>query len=102
MRRSLFRFSSGNQYDFEVRDESNKLIWNWAHDKSFIQAETFINLDAGGKIKFTPLWDQKDNMGAQVAPGHYSVTGMIVVPGPESQKQSFTIENPVSTDVDIE
>jgi len=97
-----YRFSSGKQYDFEVRDGSNNLVWNWAHGQTFIQSRTFITLDAGGKVKFTPLWDQKDNMGNQVAPGPYSVTGMITAPGPDIQKQTFTIEKPVSTDVDTE
>ena len=93
-----FTFSSGKQYDFEVRDVNNQLVWNWAHDQVFIQARTTITLDAGGKIKFTPLWDQKDNKGEQVEPGQYSVTGMIAVPGPEIQKQTFIIEKPVSID----
>ena len=87
-----FTFPSSKQYDFEVRDAGNQLVWIWSHDQMFTQAETSIILDAEGKIKFTPLWDQKDNKGNQVKPGSYTVTGMIMVSGPEIQKQSFVID----------
>jgi len=37
-------FSTGKQYDFEVHDSNNQLIWTWSRGKAFIQASTKIIL----------------------------------------------------------
>lgn len=78
-----FNFSSGKQYDFEVHDANNQLVWEWSQGYSFIQTFTTITLDPKEQIKFTPVWDQKDNGGGQVPVGTYQVTGLIPALGPE-------------------
>lgn len=88
-------FSSGKQYDFEVHDFNNQLVWNWSHGHVFIQSYTTITLGPKEQIKFTPDWDQKDNNGNQVPAGTYQVTGLIPTLGPEivdSQSKSLTIK----------
>ena len=81
-------FSSSLQYDFEVHDSKNKLVWNWSHDKLFTQALTTIILDPNDQVKFTPEWDQKDNEGRQIPAGIYRVTGLIPTVGPEIVQKS--------------
>lgn len=88
-------FSSSLQYDFEVHDSKNKLVWNWSHDKLFTQALTTIILDPNDQVKFTPEWDQKDNEGRQIPAGIYRVTGLIPTVGPEivkNQSKSLTVK----------
>lgn len=88
-------FSSGLQYDFEVHDSKNKLVWNWSHGKLFTQALTTIILDPRDQVKFTPEWDQKDNERRQMPAGIYRVTGLIPTVGPEivkNQSKSLTIK----------
>ena len=90
-----FSFSSGKQYDFEVHDSNNQLVWKWSQGQSFIQSRTAITLGPKEQIKFTPIWDQKDNEGNQVPLGTYQVTGLIPTLGPEivkSQSKSLTIK----------
>ena len=90
-----FNFSSGKQYDFEVHDSNNQLVWKWSQGQSFIQSLTTITLGPKEQIKFTPTWDQKDNGGSQVPMGTYQVTGLIPTLGPEvveSQSKSLTIK----------
>ncbi len=88
-------FSTGKQYDFEVHDSNNQLIWAWSRGKVFIQAATKIILGPKEQIKFTPDWDQRDNEGRQVVAGTYQVTGLIPTTGPEiveSQTKSLVIK----------
>jgi hypothetical protein len=90
-----FNFSSGKQYDFEVHDSNNQLVWNWSYGRSFIQSFTTITLSPKEQIKFTPIWDLKDNGGSQVPLGTYQVTGLIPTIGPEiveRQLKSLTIK----------
>ena len=90
-----FSFSSGKQYDFEVHDANNQLVWMWSQGHFFIQSFTSITLGPKEQIKFTPVWDQKDNEGNQVPLGTYQVTGLIPTLGPEvveSQSKSLTIK----------
>jgi len=90
-----FNFSSGKQYDFEVHDSNNQLVWKWSQGQSFIQSRTAITLGPKEQIKFTPIWDQKDNGGSQVPLGIYRVTGLVPTFGPEivdNQLKSLTIK----------
>ncbi len=90
-----FNFSSGKQYDFEVHDANNKLVWKWSQGHSFIQSFTTITLGPKEQIKFTLVWDQKDSRGSQVPVGTYQVTGLIPTLGPEiveSQSKSLIIK----------
>lgn len=91
----MLNFSSGQHYDFEVRDSKNQLVWKWSEGHMFIQAFTTITLGPKEQIKFTPDWDQKDNEDRQVPAGIYQVIGLIPTIGPEiveSQSKSLTIK----------
>jgi len=92
-----FTFSSGKQYDFDVHDADNQLVWRWSHDKVFTQAFSELKLGPKEQVKFTPIWDQKDNEGRQVPPGSYRVTGMMTSIGgggmAEPRSKTILIKN---------
>jgi len=51
-------FSSGYQYDFVIKDETQTEIWRWSTDRPFIQALTSINLGPTDIQTVTYAWDQ--------------------------------------------
>jgi len=60
------RFQDGQQYDLQVYDSQDNLVWNWANDKVFIQALTELVFDVGETKAFEETWDQTSNEGIQV------------------------------------
>jgi hypothetical protein len=88
-------FSTGKQYDFAVHNADSQIVWKWSQGKAFTQAFTTISLAPKEQIKFTPVWDQKDNGGNQVPAGKYQITGLIPTLGPEiveNQTKSLLIK----------
>ncbi|MGV3724769.1 MAG: BsuPI-related putative proteinase inhibitor [Actinomycetota bacterium] len=70
-------FSSGQQFDIEVLRD-NEVVWNWAHGRVFTQALIEMRLDAGEKKTYSARWDFTDNDGRRVAPGRYTVRGIVM------------------------
>jgi hypothetical protein len=73
-------FSSGQQYDFIVRDAMGAEVWRWSRGRGFIQALTALTLQPRETELFTERWDQRRNVGQEgqpVPPGAYSVTGVL-------------------------
>jgi len=50
------RFSSGQQYDFEIRDRSGKKVWRWSDDRAFIAALTSRTIPAHESVTFDARW----------------------------------------------
>lgn len=69
-------FRSGQRYDFEVLQEE-KVLWNWARERSFTQALTNLRLGPGEEAVFNGRWDFRDNDGQRVAPGRYMVRAIL-------------------------
>ncbi len=70
-------FTSGQRYDFLVRNESGSEVWRWSADKVFAEALGEEKLEAGANLTYEEIWDQKDALGQQVAAGHYNLTGFV-------------------------
>ncbi len=66
-------FSSGQQYDIQVYDSDDSLIWNWAYGKAFIQAQTEIVFSANETRNFEETWNQKSNAELPLDTGNYIV-----------------------------
>ena len=66
------RFSSGQHYDIEIYDSDDNLIWNWANDKAFIQAETELVFNPNEVKIFEEKWDQISNDGNLISPDTYN------------------------------
>lgn len=70
-------FSSGQHFDVEVL-QNNRVVWNWAHGRVFAQALSEISLQPGEKKSYSVRWDFTDNSGRKVAPGQYTVRGILM------------------------
>jgi len=70
-------FSSGQQFDIEVL-KGNEVVWNWAHDRVFTQALIEMMFDPGEKKTYSARWDFTDNDDRRVAPGRYTVRGVLM------------------------
>jgi hypothetical protein len=69
-------FRSGQEFDIEILQEG-MVVWNWARDKSFTQALNSKRLRPGEETVYSVRWDQKNNSGKQVTPGHFMVRGIV-------------------------
>ena len=49
-------FSSGQQYDFQVRRPDGAVVWTWSADKVFTAALTSRTLAAGETLTFRETW----------------------------------------------
>jgi hypothetical protein len=67
------QFTDYQQYDLQVYDSQDTLVWNWANDKVFPQALTELVFDVGETKVFEETWDQTSNEGVQVPVGIYNV-----------------------------
>jgi hypothetical protein len=67
--------SSGQQYDLIVR-QRGALIWQWSHDKAFVQVVREITMAPGQTLTFSGTWDQRDLQGRQVEAGAYEVSAV--------------------------
>lgn len=65
-------FPSSQQFDLIVR-QRGALIWQWSHDKAFLQVIREVSLAPGETLTFSGTWDQRDLQGRQVDPGTYDV-----------------------------
>ena len=54
--RQNYRFSSGRQYDVEVRDSRGRLVWQYTQNMRFLQALTEFSLDPGQSKNFFANW----------------------------------------------
>lgn len=70
-------FHSGQQFDVEVIQEG-RVIWNWAHDRSFTQALTEMTMRPGDKQSYAARWNFEDNDGRRVPPGRYTLRGILL------------------------
>jgi len=71
-------FATSQRYDFVVKDDAGNEVWRWSADQLFAQVLAEETLAPGGTLTFGETWDQRDNSGAQVAPGPYVIEGVIV------------------------
>jgi hypothetical protein len=62
----------GQPYDVLVR-QRGALVWQWSHDKAFVQVIRTIELAPGQARTYTAVWDQRDLQGRQVEAGPYDL-----------------------------
>lgn len=67
----------GQQYDVLVR-QRGALVWQWSHDKAFVQVIRNVELGPGQARTYTAVWDQRDLQGRQVEAGAYDVSCVLM------------------------
>lgn len=68
---------SGQQYDVLVR-QRGALIWQWSHDKAFVQVVRESTMAPGEMQTFNWTWDQRDLQGRQVEAGAYEISAVFM------------------------
>ena len=68
---------SGQQFDVLVR-QRGALIWQWSHDKAFVQVVRESTMPPGESLSFDWTWDQRDLQGRQVEPGTYDLSAVFL------------------------
>ncbi len=72
------QYSSGQIFDFIVRDENGALVWSWSHGRSFVQAVNDRMYGHTQTVTYGVVWDQTANDGAPVASGRYEIEALDV------------------------
>jgi len=96
------RFPTGQIFEFyayqpvlETRlgfGVGDSLVWNWAHDKAFIQVITTLPLPAGESLSYQVTWDGRDNSGNPIS-GQVAIGAeLLSVPGGSPPYQIFNLD----------
>lgn len=65
------KFFTSQEFDIEVRSLGGELLWQWSHDKYFMQVVTSVLLVSGESHTGGTEWDLKGNDAGPLAPGIY-------------------------------
>ena len=84
-----FEFSTGQQFDIQIIDESGAIVAAWSDDKVFPQMMTSFTLAPGETKTFTADMALKDRDGQQLN-GSYEARGFLTVINPESRVEATT------------
>ena len=52
----VLEFSSGQRYDFAVRNASQAEVWRWSAARSFMQALGTETIPPGGSLRYSATW----------------------------------------------
>lgn len=84
-------FSSGKKYDFILRDQSNKVVWQWSAGKMFMQTFSSVIFEPETPKTYIEILDQQSlSNNAKLKPGKYQLTGLLITT--EQQFESAPIE----------
>jgi hypothetical protein len=70
-------YYTGQQSDLLVR-QRGALIWQWSHDKAFVQVVRESTMGPGERLFYSWMWDQRDLQGRQVEPGAYEISAVFM------------------------
>jgi len=84
----VFRSSSGQRFDFVVRCGERE-VWRWSRGRVFTMMLTSWEIPPGESVTYGATWNQRDDSGQPVPPGHYVVEGWQI--GGGRAQAEFTI-----------
>ena len=84
-----FQFSSGQQFDVELIDDTGRVVTAWSDDKMFTQALTSFTLDPRQTQTFTAGMPLHDRDGKQLD-GTYQARAYLTTSGPEPRVEATT------------
>jgi len=85
-------FPSANTNDFLIKDQGDKLVWQWTKDRLFKEKPHQVQIDPGKSVVYTANWDFSDLDGKDVVAGKYRVTGILSVRPTKIPTETKTIE----------
>jgi LysM repeat protein len=91
-RNVTLRYRTAQRYDFVARrSQDQREIWRWSRGRSFAQVASNVTLSPGSSQTFRVTWNQRDNLGRQVAPGTITIDGYNVAEGLRDEAVSVNI-----------
>jgi hypothetical protein len=100
------RFPTGQIFEFyayqpvvETRPGfgvGDSLVWNWAHDKAFIQMISTLPLPAGESLSYQVTWDGRDNSGTALSGQVVLGAELLSTPGGSPPYQVFNLDAMIS------
>jgi len=84
-----FQFSSGQQFDLELSDETGRVVTAWSDDKMFVQMLTSFTLESGETKAFTADLPLQDRWGQQLN-GTYGARAFLTTSGPLPRVEAST------------
>lgn len=80
------QFSSGQRYDFTIKDAEGKVAWRWSEGRAFTMALGTETLDPGQSLRY------EERFTGHLDPAAYRVTGTLTVTGdPISASAMITV-----------
>jgi len=77
-----FEFSSGQQFDIEIIDQTGLVVAAWSDGTVFSQAQTSFTLDPGQAVMFNAKLALQDRAGKQLN-GVYDIHAFLTTSGPQ-------------------
>jgi hypothetical protein len=68
--------------DFRISDSHDRVVWTRLRGQTMLGALRLYPLDAGKRLSFRELWDQRSDAGQPVPPGVYLVRGVLLTDAP--------------------
>jgi hypothetical protein len=65
-------------FDIVVADDAGETVWSRLHGQVTQAILRVEELAPGATLTFTDTWDQRSNAGVHVAPGEYTITGLLL------------------------
>ena len=69
--------------DFQVSDPRGRTIWTLLRGRTLLGALRLFPLDAGKKLSFRQVWNQRTDTGSPVTPGEYLIRGVLLTDDPK-------------------
>jgi hypothetical protein len=63
----VLEFSSGQRYDFAVRNADGAEVWRWSAARSFAQSLGTETIPPGGSLDYHAVWESGDVVGSYTA-----------------------------------
>ncbi|MEW6379918.1 MAG: BsuPI-related putative proteinase inhibitor [bacterium] len=78
-------FSSGKQYDIIIKDEAGNQVWQQSRHQFYTLSLANLVVQPGEVRTYRSQWDQKDDQGAPVSGGVYTVEAFLTPSGKDYQ-----------------
>ena len=76
--------------DFQVTEPSGRAVWGHLRGKILLGPLRLFPLDAGKKLSFKQVWDQRNNAGHSVRPGEYLLRAVLLTDDPKGLASRVT------------
>ena len=82
-------FDSGQQSEIIIKDKDKNIVWRLSNNRTYIQAQTTITINAGDTKTFIEQWDQTDDNGSPVPLGSYLIEAALTSTSNEYNKAAY-------------